>query len=240
MNLFSNETYSRVTGNSSYTIDRRQQNHFSNQFMGTMISGEYSVPSHGFRTGTLRSTKSVPALTLSSRLDRDPCPVHGNGLLMHACHPCYPSVSASQTLNLRRFGSIADIRDPRMHSNTIPFLAPIPENKQSCGLMPIYFSQPVTPISSTLPTNNIPLHLLPPKLQTRPIIFPAYSEPLPFRNPFKVSSPVPSTQTVKMANNYEINSDDVCCKGHLIVLWIILGVVTVGVISGIILAVTMN
>lgn len=35
-------------------------------------------------------------------------------------------------------------------------------------------------------------------------------------------------------------SDPSCCKGHLIVLWIILAVVTLGVISGIVLGVTMN
>lgn len=55
--------------------------------------------------------------------------------------------------------------------------------------------------------------------------------------------------TLNRANSKRLSSkqmediyvdDNECCKGHLIVLWIILTVVTLGVISGIVLAVTMN
>lgn len=37
-----------------------------------------------------------------------------------------------------------------------------------------------------------------------------------------------------------LSSCQVCCKGHLVVLWIILAVVTIGVILGIILGVTVT
>ena len=211
---------------------------------------------HAFRSGTLRSTKSVPALAMSSSINGDSCPVHGNGhshsngqtILMQSCppHPHHylPSLT-NQTLNFRRFGSFTDIRDPRlaMNGNGLSFLTPIPEHKQSCGLMPVYYSQPPTALPALPPPNSIPLHLMAPKGTTRSMVFPAYAEPLPFRNHFKLSSPVspvPSHQTIKMNNNYGTISEDICCRGHLIVLWVILGVVTVGVISGIILAVTMN
>jgi hypothetical protein len=53
-------------------------------------------------------------------------------------------------------------------------------------------------------------------------------------------SAMPTKLTVQshpLSGYYE---DTSCCKGHLIVLWIILGVVTLGVISGIVLGVTMN
>ncbi|CAG2101720.1 unnamed protein product [Medioppia subpectinata] len=247
---------SRVTTSSAMTVDNRRPQHmiankYGNHMMSAMISGEYSVPMHTFRNGTLRSTKSVPALAMATTMGGDSCPVHGlgghsNGLLMHACHPYYPSIP-TQTLNFRRFGSISDMRETRLPiiSNGLSYLAPIPENKQTCALMPVYYSQSQSPLSALpAPNNNIPLQLMQQKAHpmhtTRPMIFPAYAEPLPFRSPFKVSSPVPSHHTIKMGDNYGNNSDDICCRGHLIVLWIILGIVTVGVISGIILAVTLN
>ena len=237
---------SRVTTNSALTFDRRQHmttNKFGNHFV---ISGEYAVhPMHAFRGGTLRSTKSVPTLAVSSHMN-DPCPIHGNnGLMMSTCapqaHHFFPSI-ANQTLNFRRFGSYTDIRDPRIpiNANGLPFLTPIPEHKQSCALMPVYYSQPQQALPALPAPNSIPMHLIPSK--PRSMVFPAYAEPLSFRNAFKMASPVspvPSHRTIKMTNNYG-NKNEICCRGHLIVLWVILGVVTVGVISGIILAVTMN
>ena len=220
-----------------------------------LVTSDYAMhPMYALRSGTLRSTKSVPTLAIAPMSDG--CPVHGgnhaNGLLVpnHSHHSFYTPMP-SQTLNFRRFGSFTDIRDTRIpiNGNGMPFLAPIPEHKQ-CGLMPIFYSQtqPSLPPMQALPglpalgaPNSIPMHLMP-KAATRSMVFPAYSEPISFRN-FKMSSPVspvPSHQTIKMSPNYATKSEDMCCRGHLIVLWVILGVVTVGVISGIILAVTIN
>lgn len=258
-NAISSIRNSRVTNSSALTVDRRHQmNKFGNH---VLVTNDYSLhPLHAFRSGTLRSTKSVPTLAISPVTDS--CPVHGghgghlshaNGLLVpnHSHHSFYGPMP-SQTLNFRRFGSFTDIRDTRIpiNGNGLPFLAPIPEHKQ-CGLMPLFYSQPkpslpALPQLPALPApNGIPMHLMqskPGTMVSRPMVFPAYSEPVSFRN-FKVSSPVspvPSHQTIKLSANYHPTSEDMCCRGHLIVLWVILGVVTVGVISGIILAVTIN
>lgn len=73
----------------------------------------------------------------------------------------------------------------------------------------------------------------PPLMRPRPLVVPAAAEPLPVRDPFRRPPGYPPS---KMAEDPDY--DQVCCKGHLIVLWIILGVVTVGVILGIVLGVT--
>lgn len=58
------------------------------------------------------------------------------------------------------------------------------------------------------------------------------------RDPFKMTM-VPKHHHHSKSRQV-MYEEAVCCKGHLIVLWIILGVVTLGVISGIILSVTMS
>lgn len=80
-----------------------------------------------------------------------------------------------------------------------------------------------------------PPHLMPPMMRPRPYVYPA--EPLPTRDPYRSKTPV--LQPPKMEQDY-YSVDQVCCKGHLIVLWIILAVVTIGVILGIILGVTVT
>lgn len=80
-----------------------------------------------------------------------------------------------------------------------------------------------------------PPHLMPPMMRPRPYVYPA--EPLPTRDPYRSKTPV--LQAPKMEQDY-YSVDQVCCKGHLIVLWIILAVVTIGVILGIILGVTVT
>ena len=204
-------------------MDRRsiysQQNHSSCiPYNGTLLSGEYAAGCHGgrgLRTGTLRSTKSVPALAMAT-WDGEPCPIHGNGFPQ--CYPCLAQMVPPPN-PMRRFGSVMDVRN---------------DKKFSGGLMPVFCGPPqLSPPMSPMPPPSIPLQMIASKYNQRSMVFPAFSE----RDPFKISSPVPSSHKFVNHSDYE---DDVCCKGHLVVLWIILGVVTVGVISGIILAVTMN
>lgn len=81
-------------------------------------------------------------------------------------------------------------------------------------------------------------YMMPPMMRPRPFVFPA-GEPLPVRDPYKMRTPPASgyAGSTKVADD-AYGVDQVCCKGHLIVLWIILAVVTVGVVLGIVLGVT--
>lgn len=76
-----------------------------------------------------------------------------------------------------------------------------------------------------------------PVYQQRPVMMTSYGETMA-RDHFKHATPAPSAH--KLKSRPDVYDETVCCKGHLIVLWIILGVVTLGVISGIVLGVTMN
>lgn len=250
-----------------------------------------------FRNGTMRSTKSVPALQLEWDSDH-PCPVHGpNEVPMMSYRTLPPFVSAPPptAMTMRRFGSALDIRDGR--TSTLPLLINGKRDKKYAHSVigptmvhPSHFMQPMfarpmffpayadhppihlsrdpytgkisSPAPSTYgkwehgtcddyrmnigpaivhPTRRMPMY------SPQPMFYPAFSDNHSIhltRDPFtgKVASPVPSTLAKldpSTSDEYQ-QVDDVCCRGHLIVLWIILGVVTVGVISGIILAVTMN
>lgn len=82
--------------------------------------------------------------------------------------------------------------------------------------------------------------MMPPMMRPRPFVFPAAGapEPLPVRDPYKMRTPPASGYAGSKAADDAYSVDQVCCKGHLIVLWIILAVVTVGVVLGIVLGVT--
>ncbi|KAL1420448.1 hypothetical protein MTO96_024272 [Rhipicephalus appendiculatus] len=207
---------------------------------------------HDFR-GTLRSTRSVPALALAT-WDGEPCPVHGHGppafyppahghppppaTPQQGMHPP-PPMSAQATM--RRFGSMFDVR-PGFYPLTAL------DRKSMHGSMSV-LNVPPAPLPPVLPPGGRPPlcppmgpppflpppHLMPPMMRPRPYVYPA--EPLPTRDPYRSKTPV--LQQPKMEQDY-YSVDQVCCKGHLIVLWIILAVVTIGVILGIILGVTVT
>lgn len=93
-----------------------------------------------------------------------------------------------------------------------------------------------------------PPHLLPPMMRPRQLVIPAGTEPmqpLPIREPHKhIGRPpsslhdLPCKADEEAGGEYEEGGG--FCKGHLIVLWIILGVVTLGVVLGIILGIIMG
>lgn len=115
---------------------------------------------------------------------------------------------------MRRHGSLFDVRPPALFG---PPPGPLMDKKSFHGSMQLV---------------NTPWYA-PPLMRPRPLVVPAGAEPLPVRDPFRRPPGYPPS---KMAEDPDY--DKVCCKGHLIVLWIILGVVTVGVILGIVLGVT--
>ncbi|UYV67478.1 hypothetical protein LAZ67_5000837 [Cordylochernes scorpioides] len=146
--------------------------------------------------GTLRSSRSVPALAMAT-WDGEPCPVHGGRGPPSPRHHC---------------GSVMDFMPPHRtlkpyHHGSLPLLAP-----------------PPPPSMTPYP----PPHLLPPFFRPRPYVIPAAFEPLPVRDPFKARTPLPHHHYAHSYKGYEEEDDSLCCKGHLIVLWIILGVVTCG------------
>lgn len=187
--------------------------------------------------GTLRSTKSVPALAMIP----PNCPVHGgNGHHGFNHQPIYaPHPGMMPPPNgLRRVGSLVDIRS--MHPNgsyTLVNYKPgknkklknLPPHLQLDGPPPQMFSVPPPMMMTNFSPNGHPDHF-----QLQP--------PLPPPPQFKLMGPsLPTAKMMIRGEHHEQPSDEtVCCKGHLIVLWIILGVVTLGVISGIVLGVTMN
>lgn len=187
---------------------------------------------HDFR-GTLRSTRSVPALALAT-WDGEPCPVHGHGHFYPPHHGGQPPATPQQGLpatqaSMRRFGSMFDVR---------PGFYPPLERKSLHGSVSVLNVPPPggpPPLPMGPPPFLPPPHLMPPMMRPRPYVFPA--EPLPTRDPFRSKTPV--LQPPKMEQDY-YSVDQVCCKGHLVVLWIILAVVTIGVILGIILGVTVT
>lgn len=184
--------------------------------------------------GTLRSTKSVPALAMMP----PNCPVHGGNGYGH--QPIYgpPPGMFPPRNGLRRVGSLVDIRS--MHPNgsfTLlnyktgknKKLKNLPPHLQLDGPPPQMFQVPPPMMMSNFSPDGIP-HLDHFQLQPPP-------------QHFKLMPPsLPSAKMMIRGDHHHDSSRDetVCCKGHLIVLWIILGVVTLGVISGIVLAVTMN
>lgn len=187
-------------------------------------------PHPGITIGTLRSTKSVPSLAIHPQhghhMDHD-CPVHrpphpGTYSVIHG-----PVYAPDMTLPPRprtAAGSIIDVRTlvphhHRHHPNTAYSVVNFMPEKKAYGMqLPL----PAAPMSvmqgGTLYTR-----------QPQPAIIAVNG---PTAIPTKLS-----VQPHPLSGYYE---DTSCCKGHLIVLWIILGVVTLGVISGIVLGVTMN
>ncbi|XP_054708447.1 uncharacterized protein LOC129218249 [Uloborus diversus] len=192
----------------------------------SQFSAADPYPSIGppFRTGgTLRSTRSVPALALAT-WDGEPCPVHGHGVpLFHHQHP-HNGLSNAGTM--RRHGSLFDVR--------LPYFGHPPFGP------PVQFPAPPTLLEKKSFHGSMQLnpYMVPPMMRPRPYVIPAGAEPLPVRDPYKMGRTPPASAYAGSKADDAYSVDQVCCKGHLIVLWIILAVVTVGVILGIVLGVT--
>ena len=168
--------------------------------------------------GTLRSTLSVPMLgpPLVPTWDGEPCPVHGLGI-----PPPPPPFLA------RRSASIYDMRPYA----TLPLPLPAPP--------PLSLPPPAT-MGRRPPSQGIPIppHLLPPMMRPRPLVYPADAfappEPLPMRDPEKKSlTPIPPKEEVE-----ERPRKRKCCRGPMLILWIILGVIAFGIVLGIVLNLT--
>ena len=157
---------------------------------------------YGITMGTLRSTKSVPALAFT----RDGCPVHDNDMIRR------PSVAMSMMHG--PIYSPADRRATQLIGNSVVDLrSGIP------GPIAIGYESGA----------GKSLHQLPlPMYQGRHQLF---IPPPPAHHALATGGKIPLEM---------YGPEPSCCKGHLIVLWIILTVVMLGVISGIVLGVTMH
>lgn len=177
----------------------------------------------GITMGTIRSTKSVPALTLMHNnhhhhnhhgSDGSGCPVHGQELMRHQGPPpptAYsmihgPVYAAPHTMDRRMMAaSVMDLRSLGPgHTTTAAF------DKKMGGM-------------------TLPVGMYHPRM----ILSPGQNKISPMEL-YGVTGGGPAGLRVHQV------TEPVCCKGHLIVLWIILAVVTMGVISAIVLGVTMN
>ncbi|GFQ77927.1 uncharacterized protein TNCT_247031 [Trichonephila clavata] len=179
-------------------------------------------------TGTLRSTRSVPALAFAAAMEGpDPCPIHGGN---HG--------------PMRRHGSLFDIRSPPLGGPLS--LAGLDKKNFYGSKHSLINGHPPPPHFQFHPEmpQYLPPHMINPMMrQPHHLGMPVIMEPIPLRDPFNKSmtfqrNGVNGYPTKEPIDPYSV--EQVCCKGHLIVLWIILGVVTVGVILGIIMGVTIT
>jgi hypothetical protein len=184
---------------------------------------------YGITMGTMRSTKSVPAL----HHDRDNCPVHGNEFPMFPPpasqrHPtgAYSVIHAPIYADRRMLAanSVMDLRS----------LPPIPGNGGTMQQPALITNYEAKKLQTAI---QLPL----------PAMYPGSRHLMMHQQSAaggKLCSPLDLSMYATAGNGMLTSSSDSsepnCCKGHLIVLWIILSVVMMGVISGIILGVTMN
>lgn len=200
-----------------------------------IYTGPHQIPSsiphpHLAPLGTLRSAKSVPALAYPGMDDHSPggpgCPVHG-GQVTHQF--VYPHSDIHTATLMRRVGSVVDLRSlPPPPTHTLP-------------LMPHPHPHPHTYSVVNFDTGKKATAYRMGQLPLPPLPGIAYHGPTALMMPPGLTSTgktLPGHGTKSIRDVYI--EEATCCKGHLIVLWIILTVVTLGVISGIVLAVTMN
>lgn len=172
-------------------------------------------PSVSHYPGTIKSAKSVPALL--GPWDREPCPVHGVGPL--SLPPPPPLMAMPPP---RRAASIYDMR----------LLSPPPPPG------PIYGTLPVRPAGDRR-SLAIPPQLLPPMARPRPLVVSedGTTEPLPVRSP-----PDKPGASLTLAASAKLAADDARdsekrrgCRGGVCVGLIVLGVVSVGLLLGVLL-----
>ena len=177
--------------------------------------------------------------------DGKPCPIHG-----HSNHTLEPISSlVTQPLTFCPIQTIPSSMTPMPHQfSTLPspssyvpikrFNSTSDVRRFSVITMVGYNGDGVKSISTKLP---LPTYInglatpVPVPIYTRPVMIEPTLDTFKRNNNCQII--VPESKMEKL-NVYQ--PDTVCCKGHFIVLWIILGVVTIGVIAGIILGITAN
>lgn len=201
---------------SEYAVSPAQQHHHHHQHMMQPHLMPPHHPSYGITMGTLRSTKSVPALALMHHHhQQDGCPVHGQELVRH------PPPTAYSVIHGPVYGPPGHAMDRRMMS--------------AASVMDLRSLPPGPPVHAS---SEKKMHSLPPVGLFHPrLMMPPPTGPSPAQQA-KMMDIYGVTGNNRMPTHPSV--DPVCCKGHLIVLWIILSVVTMGVISAIVLGVTMN
>uniref|UniRef100_T1IQX8 Uncharacterized protein n=1 Tax=Strigamia maritima TaxID=126957 RepID=T1IQX8_STRMM len=204
---------------------------------------------------TLRSSRSMPGLSIGSTSDGLPCPVHHmqKVLNLHQLPNFVP----------RRSGSMYELRAspaPSFYAQRASpapsFYAPMPQHRMYApqshygslrsihsgkSAAPFLIPNPVMapqqplimpslpPIPMHLPPMP-PTYLLPPGARPQPLVIPA--EPLPVRNMNKREAP--------LAIQYKKKKKYSCCHGPMPVVWFVVILVSFGVILGIILWATLG
>ena len=193
--------------------------------------------------GSIRSVQSVPMLAataaatpapLSQTWDGEPCPVHHQPAMPLAAlygmgHPAAaismgpssvpPSIISGAT-TVRRARSIAEISN----ASNYPML-----------------SAPATPHFDTKSFHgsmHLPQGVHPPPMMLRPpprMVLGENGAPshLPMRDPKLNQSPLPPKDGMDGKSK-----GIACCSGHFVVMWIILGIITFGILLGIVLKFT--
>ncbi|OQR71701.1 hypothetical protein BIW11_10838 [Tropilaelaps mercedesae] len=186
--------------------------------------------------GTLRSSRSVPTLTVTT-WDGEPCPLHGEGwgLRGGGGGTPVPLSRFASTLNVNALGP-ATVMRPSTRSIVVPptpfplsppttahFLSPPPQHHH-----PHIGPPPPSFIPMRMRYNLADLHrgtLFP--LGPRGLLGPLgpLGPPLPFE--------------YKAAHQFfDEEPDEPVCRGQLIVLWLIVIIITTGIILGIVLSLT--
>merc|ERR1719510_2073490 len=199
-------------------------------------------------TGSIRSVQSVPMLNHHT-WDGEPCPVHhghhhghGHGPMvplaalygmpgyapsMSLAYSVPPSVISGAT-TVRRARSVAELSQPGGpagpppgHPQHQPQLYPGPEHHLDLDRRSLHASMASLGHSQVGPRGHHRLVMAENGAPSK----------LPRREP-KKASPVPSKDEKQRGLG--------CCSGHFVVMWIILGIVTFGVLLGIVLKFTVS
>jgi len=229
-----------TTETDSQTVERE-----GSEYQGQMVPGypmmmgypmmqpQMTVPMMMPGTGSIRSVQSVPMLNPHSHTwDGEPCPVHhhhpmvplaalygmgGGGVgyapSMSLAYSVPPSVISGAT-TVRRARSVAELSQPGAppgipyaHADTLEH-----EHRRSmhASMASLGHSQMRRPVGHrmVMAENGAPSNL-------------------PIRQEQKKVSPIPSKDGKEKGLG--------CCSGHFVVIWIILGIVTFGVLLGIVL-----
>jgi len=202
------------------------------QLMGPMAPPQFLMAPNG----SIRSVHSVPMLAAASAAsippmshtwDGEPCPVHHQpamplaalyGLgphMMNGPASVPPSIISGAT-TVRRARSIAEISNSGMYQ--VPSMPGTPhlDHKSFHGSMMIR-GRDGNP-KMVLTENGAPSHL-------------------PMRDT-KRGSTLPNNYSAKDFHNLQKEEGLACCSGHFVVLWIILGIITFGILLGVVLMFT--
>jgi len=202
------------------------------QLMGPMAPPQFLMAPNG----SIRSVHSVPMLAAASAAsippmshtwDGEPCPVHhqpamplaalyGLGPHMMTGPASVPPSIISGATTVRRARSIAEISNSGMYQ--VPSMPGTPhlDHKSFHGSMMIR-GRDGNP-KMVLTENGAPSHL-------------------PMRDT-KRGSTLPNNYSAKDFHSLQKEEGLACCSGHFVVLWIILGIITFGILLGVVLMFT--